>query len=140
MHELQMLARTRQSGHTSSRCLGGELGRRGSWNGPVTRRRVVATFFNQRHRLKSFRRNEDNGRPLGQDEWRDSGSQDQCKGIERPRRRVIIVGVVDTLAAMFRVRGRNNFDMRVEVRVDQPRMIVIRSRTVARVNVLERGQ
>jgi hypothetical protein len=130
-------ALTRQPGHTSSRCWE-RLGRRGSGNGPVDGRWAVPAFFDQCDRLKSFRGNKIESGPLWQDEWRQAGSQDQRKGIEQPRRRVIVVRVINFLAVTLGPRRRNTIEMRIEMRVNEPGMIVIRSRSLPGVNVLER--
>ncbi len=98
----------------------------------------MTAFFDHRRRLKGFRRDKEDGWPLRQNEWREAGGQNQSKRIERPSRGVVVVRVVDFLAAMLGARSRNTFEMRIEMRVDEPGMIVFGSRSLPRVNVLER--
>ncbi|HEV2198507.1 MAG TPA: hypothetical protein VGR73_01705 [Bryobacteraceae bacterium] len=53
---------------------------------------------------------------------------------------MIIVCVINFLAMTIGARCRDTLEVRIKMRVDEPSMIVIRSRSMPSVNVLERRQ
>jgi hypothetical protein len=62
--------------------------------------------------------------------------ENQREGVERFDRRMVVINVVNRRAVLIPANWRDA----IEMRVDQPGMIVIRSRAVPRVDMLKRRQ
>jgi hypothetical protein len=94
----------------------------------------MSTLFDNLDRLKSIRGNKQKD-GFGRGNKRNKcGSQNQRKRVDGPNSHMIVVYIVNHGTTLLGARGRKTFDMRIEMRVDQPSIVVTRS---ARVNVLE---
>lgn len=92
----------------------------------------MPTFLDDRNRLKGHRRNEAKNQSARWNEWRNAGRQHQRESIERPGRCVIAIEVLKFQSVAVPRYCWNT----IEMRVDQPGMIVIASLSPG-VNVLE---
>jgi hypothetical protein len=96
----------------------------------------VATRFNYGNRLKSIRRNGHLRRFAGKNNRRETGGYYRSKGIQLPGRFVFVPGFFKSSPMVSPDRGLEV----VEMRVDEPRLLVIGAGPDLRMDMLERRQ
>jgi hypothetical protein len=97
----------------------------------------VAALFDELEAGAGFRRGLDDRQRAGRDKWRKVGSQYKGEGVERDR--PVFIGILDLAFARLvdMIVARMIVMMRVQMRVDQWRVIVMIAITV---DVLKRRQ
>jgi hypothetical protein len=94
----------------------------------------VPAFFDNLDRFKRRGGREKKNWSARGNERRQAGGQHQCEGVERPDRVVIVVGTYHFESVLL----RNGPGRRMKMCVQDPGMIVVRSRACPRVNMLKR--